>query len=300
VIKNTEDNSIRMTFLSHITEFRKRLLVAVGALLVTTVASFAFSQTLAELLAEPIGGLAAMKAIEVTENVTAFMKISLLSGVVLALPVVVYEILAFTLPGLTPGERKWIWFAIPAATILFLAGVAFAYFVMLPAALPFLLSFMGIETLPRPGNYFNFVLNLMFWVGAAFELPLIIFVLARLGIVTAKQMTKQWRIAIVLIAVLSALITPTPDPVNMGLMMLPLFILYMLSIAFAAIGQKIRTKPEEKQEKATERKSKKVRKKAAQVMKTEETNSIAVTESNPVEAGTEPVIEGEPEDEVKG
>jgi len=259
VTVNPEDESPRMTFLSHITEFRKRLLVAVGALVVTTIASFAFSQTLAELLAKPIGGLEAMKAIEVTENVTAFMKISLLSGVVLALPVVLYEILAFVMPGLTEGERKWIWFAIPAATILFLSGVAFAYFVMLPAALPFLLSFMGIETLPRPGNYFNFVLNLMFWVGAAFELPLVVFVLARLGVLTAKQLIKQWRIALVLIAVLSALITPTPDPVNMGLMMLPLFILYMLSIAFASIGQKIRkkniegTEPEKPEEKHVEK-----------------------------------------------
>ena len=170
-----------MTVLGHFNELRKRLLVMIVALAVTVVASFAFSQKIAEYLAAPIGGLAAMSAIEVTENVTAFMKISLLSGVVLALPVLLYEILAFILPGLKPGERKWIWMVIPMATVFFVGGVAFAYYIMLPTALPFLLDFMGITTSPRPSNYFSFVLNLMFWVGVCFEMPLVVFVLATAG-----------------------------------------------------------------------------------------------------------------------
>ena len=228
----------KMTILSHINELRKRLLVAVVALAVTTLASFAFSQTLAELLAKPIGGLSAMASIEVTENVTAFMKISLLSGVVLSMPVIVFEILAFVLPGLNNNERKWIWFVIPVATLFFAGGVAFAYLVMLPAALPFLLDFMGITTIPRPNDYFSFVLNLLFWVGISFEMPLLMLVLSRLGIVKPKALIKQWRIALIASAVLSALITPTPDPVNMGLMMIPLVGLYFIGILFSIIGQK--------------------------------------------------------------
>jgi sec-independent protein translocase protein TatC len=228
----------KMTILSHINELRKRLLVAVVALAVTTLASFAFSQTLAELLARPIGGLSAMASIEVTENVTAFMKISLLSGVVLAMPIIVFEILAFILPGLNTNERKWIWFVIPVATIFFAGGVAFAYLVMLPAALPFLLDFMGITTVPRPDDYFSFVLNLLFWVGVCFEMPLLMLVLSRLGVVKPKALIKQWRIALIASAVLAALITPTPDPVNMGLMMIPLVGLYFIGIIFAIIGQK--------------------------------------------------------------
>ena len=230
-----------MTVLGHFNELRKRLLVMIVALAVTVVASFAFSQKIAEYLAAPIGGLSAMSAIEVTENVTAFMKISLLSGVVLALPVLLYEILAFILPGLKPGERKWIWMVIPLATIFFVGGVAFAYYIMLPTALPFLLDFMGITTSPRPSNYFSFVLNLMFWVGVCFEMPLVVFVLARLGIVNVKGLLKQWRIAIVASAILAAFITPTPDPVNMGLMMIPLLSLYLVSILFAVFA---RRKPE--------------------------------------------------------
>jgi len=234
-----------MSVLGHVKELRKRLLISVIALVVTTIIGFAFSQQLAEILAGPIGGLSAMESIDVTENVTAFMKISLLAGVVLALPILVYEIFAFIMPGLNPNERKWIWFMIPLATLFFAVGVLFAYFFMLPTALPFLLNFMGITTAPRPSTYFGFVLNLLFWVGLAFELPLIVFLLARLGLITAKQLLKQWRIAIIVIAILSALITPTPDPVNMALMMLPLFTLYLISILFAVIAGRSRMKAQE-------------------------------------------------------
>jgi sec-independent protein translocase protein TatC len=226
------------------------------ALIVTTAISFVFSQTLAEILASPIGGLAAMSSIEVTENVSAFMKISLLSGLVLALPIILFEILGFIMPGLKPKERKWIWFVIPVATLFFAGGVAFAYLVLIPAALPFLLNFMGITTVPRPGNYFGFILNLLFWVGVCFEMPLLVLVLSRLGILTAKTLIRQWRIAIVLSAILAALITPTPDPVNMGLMMIPLIGLYVLSIAFAAIAQKRSSEGSEVKKKKLNKKGK--------------------------------------------
>jgi len=237
-----EQETTGMSVLEHVNELRKRLLIIVITLVVTTIIGFTFSQQLAEILAGPIGGLSTMESIDVTENVTAFMKISLLAGVVLALPVVVYQIFAFILPGLNQNERKWVWFMIPLATLFFAGGVLFAYFFMLPTALPFLLNFMGITTAPRPSTYFGFVLNLLFWVGLAFELPLIVFLLARIGLITAKQLAKQWRIAIIVIAILSALITPTPDPVNMGLMMLPLFILYLISILFAVIARRSRNK----------------------------------------------------------
>lgn len=240
-----------MSVLGHVKELRTRLLVCIIALLVTTMISFAFSQQLAEILAEPIGGLTVLESIDVTENISAFMKISLLAGVILALPVIVYEVLAFILPGLNSNERMWVWIMIPLASLFFIGGVLFAYFYMLPTALPFLLEFMGITTAPRPSNYFGFILNLMFWVGISFELPLIIFLLARLGILTAKQLARQWRIAIIVIAVASALITPTPDPVNMSLMMLPLTILYLISILFAFIAGRRRRKAQESSESET-------------------------------------------------
>jgi sec-independent protein translocase protein TatC len=248
-----EDNLPKESILSHIAELRKRLLISVIALAVTTMASFAFCQQLADFLAKPIGGLSVLEAIDVTENISSFMKISLLSGVILALPIILYEILAFVMPGLNPDEKKWIWMVIPSVTIFFTSGVAFAYFFMLPTALPFLLSFMGINTTPRPNNYFSFVTNLMFWVGISFEIPVVMYILARLKIISAKILIKQWRVAILASAIMAALITPTADPVNMGLMMLPLFALYLLSIIFAAFARR------ERKEKTRKRLSKRAR-----------------------------------------
>lgn len=227
-----------MTTWAHIGELRKRLFKILIALAVTTIFSFMFAEKLMELLALPIGGLDKLISIEVTENISVYMKVSLLAAFILAFPYILYQLMTFILPGLKTQERRWVILSIPFATAFFLAGIAFAYFVMLPTALPFLISFTGIKTLPRPNNYFNFVTGLLFWIGVCFETPLIIFILARVRIVSASMLAKQWRIALVFIAVLSAVITPTPDPVNMGLLMLPLTILYVSSILFAAIARR--------------------------------------------------------------
>jgi sec-independent protein translocase protein TatC len=125
---------------------------------------------------------------------------------------------------------------IPAATVFFLAGMAFAYFVMLPTALPFLLNFMGIQAELRPQSYFSFVTGIMFWIGMAFEFPLLIYVLTAIGLIKPKTLANQWRLAIVLIAILSAAITPTVDPVNMALVMAPMSLLYFLSIGLSYIA----------------------------------------------------------------
>ena len=135
--------------------------------------------------------------------------------------------------------------AIPAAFVLFLAGLAFAYFIMLPAALPFLLNFMGISTRVRPMNYVRFVTGLMFWIGVSFQFPLIIYALAGIGLVKARSLMNSWRLAIVGIAVLAAAVTPTVDPVNMALVMAPMVVLYFLSIGLAALAGRRRGQPTE-------------------------------------------------------
>src|SRR6185369_1387078 len=160
---------------------------------------------------------------------------SLLGGFFLGMPINVYQIMAFILPGLKRNERKWLLVMVPFATLLFVAGVLFTWFVMLPSAIPFLENFMGITTQVRPENYFDFITRLMFWIGICFELPLIIMFLARLKFVTAKQLLGGWRYAVVAIAIIAAAVTPTVDPVNMGLVMAPLMGLYAISILLAAI-----------------------------------------------------------------
>ncbi len=228
-----------MTIWEHLGELRNRLFIALIALLVTTLISFIFADRFIQILAIPMpGGLQSLLAIEVTENISVFMKVSLLSGFILALPFILYELLAYVMPGLTDNERRWVLISIPLASVFFLVGVAFCYFVMLPAAIPFLTGFLGVKTTPRLSSYIGFVTNMMFWIGISFELPLLVFILAKLKIVNAKMLLKQWRVAIVVIAVVAAIVTPTPDPVNMSLLMAPLFVLYMLSILFAYLARR--------------------------------------------------------------
>lgn len=226
--------------LEHISALRKHLFRSVIALFITTGISFVFATQILDFLAEPIGGIEKLQAIEVTESIGAFMRVSLLSGFALAFPYILFEVFTFINPGLKKRERVLILMSLPFAAMLFIAGLAFAWFVMLPTALPFLLQFMDIITKPRPSNYIRFVTNLMFWIGIAFQFPLVIFVLASLGIVRAETLVRGWRIAIIGIAVLAAIVTPTVDPVNMGLVMLPMIILYFFSIFLAKIAQRSR------------------------------------------------------------
>jgi sec-independent protein translocase protein TatC len=139
---------------------------------------------------------------------------------------------------LKKGSRLFSLGAIPVALLFFLSGVAFAYFVMLPVAIPYLVNFMGMPTDLRPSNYVRFVTSILFWIGIAFQFPLVIYVLARIGLVSAKFLIEQWRLAIVIIAIIAAMITPTIDPINMAIVMAPLIVLYFLSIGLAFLAQR--------------------------------------------------------------
>lgn len=224
-----------MPLLQHLDELRRRLFKAFLALMVTTAACFIFAHQIINYLAGPVGGPQKLVSIEITENIAIFMKVSLLGGFILGMPFIVYQILAFIMPGLKNSERKWVLIIVPLATILFAGGAAFTWFVMLPSAIPFLTKFLDITTQVRPENYFDFITRLMFWIGICFELPLIVMFLAKLKFVTAKQLASGWRYAVVAIAIVAATVTPTVDPVNMGLVMAPLTGLYAVSILLAAI-----------------------------------------------------------------
>jgi sec-independent protein translocase protein TatC len=236
-----EESGPPMTLVEHLVELRNRLIKASIALLITTALSFAFATYLVDIFTVPIGGRQALQAIDVTENMGVFMRVSLISGVVLAMPVIVYQVLMFIVPGLTRGERRYLWFVVPGASILFLVGVLFAYFVMLPVAVPFLTSFLNIPTRPRPSTYFGFVTRLMFWIGLAFETPLVLAFLARLGIVTPQMLRQYRKYAIVAIAAIAAAITPTVDPVNMLLVMAPLMVLYEFGVLLSRFTYRQRT-----------------------------------------------------------
>ena len=222
----------------HLMALRTHLFRSVVALAITTTFSFLFAQNLMEALAVPLPhGLQDLQVIEPTEAVGVFMRVSLLSGVAFAMPWIILELYLFIAPGLMPRSRILLLLAIPAASLLFIAGLAFTYFVMLPAAIPYLLNFLGFRAAWRPSAYFNLITSLMFWIGISFQMPLIVYALAAVGLIRAKQLAEQWRVAIVVIAVVAAAITPTVDPVNMALVMLPMILLYFFSILGVRVAE---------------------------------------------------------------
>lgn len=230
------DKSVRAFLWAEIESLRRHLLRAVLAVLAAVGVTFAYTVPVMEFLTRPIGGLANLQAIQVTEEVGVFMKIALSLGVTIAFPYIIFEIWWFAAPGLKPRERKFGLAAIPFATLLFVSGMAFTYYLMIPAALPILGGFTEIAQDWTANEYFDFVNGLIFWMGIFFEFPLILYVLTAVGIVRPKALAEQWRIAIIIIAVIAAVITPTVDPLSMGLVMAPLSVLYFISIGLSFIA----------------------------------------------------------------
>ena len=229
--------------LEHFDALRKHLTRMLIGLMICVAILFAFTPRLVDLLAKPIGGISALRAIEVTESIGVFMRVALLGGVALASPYLAFELWLFAAPGLKPRSRILGLVSIPLVIVFFAGGMVFAYFILLPPALQFLLHFMGVQVIPRPSSYISFVTGILFWIGVTFEFPLVIYVLTLMGIVQPKSLLKYWRIAVVIIAIIAAAVTPTTDPVNMSLVMGPMILLYFTSIGLgylALIGRRKR------------------------------------------------------------
>lgn len=228
------------SLLPHLYALRKHLMRAIFALVLTTALSFAFASRIIDFLAQPVGGISKLVAIDPTEPLGTFMRVALLSGFVLALPYIVFELWLFFAPGLSRDSRVFGLFAIPIATIFFIGGMVFAFYIMLPTAIPFLLNFGGISSQIRPSSYIRFVTAILFWFGVGFQFPLIIYVLARVGLIKAKTLSSQWRLAVVILAVMAAAITPTVDPISMSLVLGPMIVLYFFSIFLASFAERSR------------------------------------------------------------
>ncbi len=232
-----------LTLVEHLQELRYRLTVSAVAVVVGVAISFYFSGSLIDFLAQPARDRAAnfqLQFIEPLEKFATYFKVSMLGGLVLAMPVATYHLLRFVTPGLRPAERRWVYLTTAGAAALFLAGIAFGYYVALPPALDFLLNF-GDRDLAQPniriGSYIDFVVRLVFWIGVAFETPIVVMFLARFRIVSARQLLHWWRYAIVLAFIIAAVVTPTWDPVTQSLVAAPIIVLYFAGVVLAAIVQ---------------------------------------------------------------
>ena len=242
------DKTVREFLWSEVESLRKHLLRAVLAVILAVGITFAYTVPVMEFLARPIGGLVNLQAIQVTEEVGAYMKIALSLGITIAFPYIIFEMWLFAAPGLRPRERKFGLVSIPFATLLYVAGMVFAYVILIPPALQLLGSFTAISQKWTAKEYFDFVNGLIFWMGIAFEFPLVIYVLTAIGFVKPKILAEQWRLAIVIIAGAAAAITPTGDPINMALVMGPLSLLYFISIGLSFIAYAGRARSEQEAE----------------------------------------------------
>jgi sec-independent protein translocase protein TatC len=238
------DEGPQDTILSHLNELRKRLTWAAASVAVTTVLSFVFAEQLLDLLLRPYASSSPLgtqlQVLRPTEGIETFFKVSLMAGAIMSMPVILYQLWLFIAPGLTKKERRYIYIFLPSALILFGLGISFAWFILVPASVQFLANFLPDVFNPdwTGQEYIGFLTTMLFWIGVAFEMPVIVYFIARVGLVTAKTLREQWRMALVAISVLAAMITPSVDPITMLLTMAPLIVLYGLSIILALVGQR--------------------------------------------------------------
>jgi sec-independent protein translocase protein TatC len=228
----------RMTFLEHLDELRKRITHAVGALLVGFIIAFAFANRVFDFVYLHLTAAVPGGKLVYTEPAEMFMlwiKIAALTGVLIASPYIMLQVWLFIAPGLYAKEKK---FAIPfvlASSALFIAGAAFSHYFVFPAAWNFFASFSNnyVDFLPRVGPIFGMYVKLLLGIGLTFQLPVLMFVLARLGIVTAAFLTRNFKYAVLFIFIFAAVITPDANPVTQVMVAGPMVVLYGLGVGVA-------------------------------------------------------------------
>ncbi len=245
---NTENDHRGMTLIQHLVELRNRLIRAsIGVALGMVVGMFLvlgpvnLVDRIIEAFADTSREYAALQSVGTAETFTSYMSVALAVGVVLGMPVIVFQLLAFIVPGLTPREKRFLFTALPVVIVFFLVGIAFGWFITVPTATKFLIGFSDspyIQTQPTVSDFLRVVTLLLLMNGIVFEMPIIIYVLALMGVVTAAQLGKYRRYAIVLVVIVAAIITPTGDPVNLTLLAVPMYLLFELGVVLARFAPK--------------------------------------------------------------
>src|SRR3989338_6093173 len=223
----------RLPILDHLEELRKRVWGCVAVIILASMISFVFTDQLVGWLKRPAGpALQRFAFFSPPEAFLAYMKVAITVGLFLSAPMILAQVWAFVSPGLTARERRYGLGFIWCGSSLFVAGGAFAYWVLLPLSLRFLLNFGHgqMEPVMSISRYLSFTTMVILSCGLAFQLPLVMFVLARLGLVSSRMLRQQWRHAVVAIIVASAILTPTADVATLLLLAVPMLALYELSI----------------------------------------------------------------------
>ncbi len=253
--KAAPEEELRMPFWSHLEELRKRIVNSVLAISVGFGVCFNFSENILKLLLQPMNTKVTFRAAfpflsfvphqaeqklhftTLTEPFWAHLKIALIAGLMLAFPVIMHQLWKFISPGLLPKERRFAGTFVLFSTFFFAIGVLFCYVLLLPFAVPFLLEYKTEQLIPiiRIGEYIDFMLKFLLACGAVFELPLVITLLSRMGILSTGWLVKNRKFAFLLSFMVGAILTPTQDIFNMTLLSLPIYLLYEIGIIASRI-----------------------------------------------------------------
>jgi sec-independent protein translocase protein TatC len=223
----------KLTLIEHLNELRKRIIIVLISLALTTLISFPFSSFMLKLLKQPaMPFIDKLVFLSPQEAFMVHMRIAFLGGFILSMPVIIYQIMAFVFPALKVQAKKFIIFAVGFCFLSFILGCSFSYFVLAPTALNFLLSFGSDNLTPliSAGRYISFISALILSCGLIFQMPFISFILTKIGIISHQLLRRNYKYAIVAIFIAAAVITPTADVFNMLILALPMLILYEISI----------------------------------------------------------------------
>lgn len=236
-----------MPLMAHIGALRKVFLFAAYGIVLGTVVGWIYSDQVYRFLAEPILQLG-MTVITTTpmEPIMVKLKVSLVVGVVIALPIIIWQIWSFILPALKQNEKKYLYIIVPSSVILMLGGIAFAFFFVIPIGLKFLLftgqTVMESTTLLTKSSYLSFIIRFLLSFGLIFQLPVVLLLLIRIGVLSPESLAKKRKYAFFAIVVVVMLISPTPEIMTQGLMVLPTYMLYEISIWLGYIVARKRDK----------------------------------------------------------
>ncbi|NTW97104.1 MAG: twin-arginine translocase subunit TatC [Oscillochloris sp.] len=237
------DDENAMTLIEHLVELRGRLVRAsIGVLIGLAVGVFLvlgplhLVDVIITTFAPINPSYAPVQSVGTTETFTSYMSVALTVGLIIGMPAIVYQLLAFIVPGLTDKERRLIYLSLPFVTLFFLGGIVFGWLITVPTAIRFLIGFSDstyIQSQPALSDFLGTITTLLLINGVVFELPVIIYVLAFLGVVTAKQLGSFRRFAVVIVVIVAAVITPTGDPINLALLAIPMYLLYEVGVILA-------------------------------------------------------------------
>ena len=234
---NEPDVFEEMTLLEHMEELRDRIVKSVIAIGVAFIAGIIFAGPLLRRLQVEANADGGFDVVSPTDPITLYFKIALYIAIAIALPVLLWQLIGFLAPGLTSKEKRLLYLSMPFVILLFILGVAYAFFFAAGRALTFLSTFMPdlFDWSPEGSAVITFFLTLMLGLGLAFQLPLVMFILAKLGVASPAKMRSFRKYAILILLILSAIITPSTDPFNMAIVFLPLYLLYEIGIIISRL-----------------------------------------------------------------